>query len=427
MENKINKIPAPIKQLLKMTAILLGSIFLGTILLTLVYLLPTKGMLTHVESSIAVFYTESVYPQQSAGYKLSQLDNETDAIMLLNSIYQRDEGPMVTAMKVPRIDYGNGYTGCAELIDYLWLHKEPTGVTEYSRYWHGYLLLLKPLLFLMDYSDIRILNMITQLLLLTLVIVSMMQKGRKECVMPFIVSVAILNPVAIAMSLQFSSMYYVMLLSTLFILNSKKAYNPTTLMLIIGISTAFFDFLTYPVLTCGIAAALLLVTQENILKLKEKIFSIIKWGLAWAMGYAGMWAGKWLIYAVITRQNNLSSVLTHLSLHTADAEVMGESLNIIQVILKNIRVLTKWPYLFLFIFVIVFFAVRKSFAGKISNIIPYILIAMVPLLWFSVLKSHSGWLYWFTYRGLAVSSFSILVGLNMILKDKQKKNERHGC
>lgn len=67
----------------KFVALLTAGWLLGLISLTLVYLLPTERMEQNVKSSMDISYTESVYPQQVSGYKATQLDNETDMIMLL--------------------------------------------------------------------------------------------------------------------------------------------------------------------------------------------------------------------------------------------------------------------------------------------------------------------------------------------------------
>lgn len=75
------------KKLRNYIFILSISIFVGLAALFIVYLLPTDRMEANVRSSIDIFYTESVYPQQAKGYKSSQLDNETDAIMLLDAIH----------------------------------------------------------------------------------------------------------------------------------------------------------------------------------------------------------------------------------------------------------------------------------------------------------------------------------------------------
>lgn len=146
------------------SGILLGSIMAGTVLLTLVYMLPTEKMEQNVRSSIDIFYTESVYPMQVQGYKSTQLDNETDAVMLLGAIYSGgDKTALERAMCVERIDFTKTHSLCVDLIQYAWENKVPDSVAEYSRYWHGYMVWLKPLLSLFDYADIRMMNMMLQL------------------------------------------------------------------------------------------------------------------------------------------------------------------------------------------------------------------------------------------------------------------------
>lgn len=131
----------------KFVALLTAGWLLGLISLTLVYLLPTERMEQNVKSSMDIFYTESVYPQQVSGYKATQLDNETDAIMLLGAIYDGGNYSAIKqAMRAARVDISNVPSKCNVLIKYAWENQEPDSVSEYSRYWHGYMLWLKPLL-----------------------------------------------------------------------------------------------------------------------------------------------------------------------------------------------------------------------------------------------------------------------------------------
>lgn len=143
----------------KFVAFLTAGWLLGLISLTLVYLLPTERMEQNVKSSMDIFYTESVYPQQVSGYKATQLDNETDAIMLLGAIYDGGNYSAIKqAMRAARVDISDVPSKCNVLIKYAWENQEPDSVSEYSRYWHGYMLWLKPLLLFFDYADIRMLN-----------------------------------------------------------------------------------------------------------------------------------------------------------------------------------------------------------------------------------------------------------------------------
>lgn len=202
------------KKFLNFVSILIISIVLGLLTLVLVYCLPTSRMEANVRSSIDVFYTESVYPQQSAGYKSSQLDNETDAIMLLGAIYNDDQlSPLEKALRVSRIDFTDTGSCCIDLIQYAWENKIPDQVADYTRYWHGYMVWLKPLLLFMDYADIRMLNMMLQLLLLLWFAKILVEKHLTKYLLPFAMAIIVLNPAASAMSLQFSSIYYIMLIS----------------------------------------------------------------------------------------------------------------------------------------------------------------------------------------------------------------------
>lgn len=414
------------KNIFKAIAVTFISAVIAVILLTLVYLLPTNIMKNHVESSIEIFYSEETYPQQVAGYKMSQLDNETDAIMLLNAIYDSTEGEnaLEMAMKVPRIHFENDYSGRSELVSWLWLKKQPNSTTTYARYWHGYLLFLKPLLLLLDYADIRILNMIVQLFLFACLIANMVEKGYKKYLVPLLVAEAVINPVAVAMSLQFSSVYYIVILSLLYLCRNdtetvmQKDYLIFT---ILGIVTAFFDFLTYPIATFGMAAVFMLIKKAEGEGLKKTICQVIKWGFFWGIGYAGMWSCKWLLATLILHKNVLSEVMRQASVHTSDVVIMDEHYNILQVVWRNINVFAKWPYFLLGVGLIIY-GIKKRFRLELSNckqIVPFFMIALLPTFWFMFLKSHSGLLYWYTYRGLMVTVFAILCGFRFICKDQQ--------
>lgn len=405
------------KNVIKAVILIVVAAIAAAITLTVVYLLPTERMRSHVESSIEIFYTEETYPQQVAGYKLSQLDNETDAIMLLNAIYPgTEESALQKAMKVPRINFADDYSGRSELVSWLWLKKQPESTHGYARYWHGYLLYLKPLLLLMDYADIRILNMIVQLFLFSFLIVSMVEKGYKQYIIPLLVAEAVINPAAVAMSLQFSGVFYIVILSLIYICRQETEQlmeKDFILFTLVGIATAFFDFLTYPVATLGMAVVFLLIKSPDGSDLKKTICLIVKWCFFWGLGYGGMWSLKWLMAAVILHQNILSEVIRQAAVHTDDVIIMGERYNLLQIVWRNIAVFVKWPYLLLAVGIILL-GIKNHIRLRLRNwrrIIPFLIIGLAPVVWLMLLKQHSGLLYWYTYRGLMVTVFAGLCGV----------------
>ena len=405
------------RNIIKVMFMVILSVVIASIALTIVYLLPTERMKNHVESSIEVFYQEETYPQQVAGYKLSQLDNETDAIMLLNAVYPKEEmNALEAAMSVPRISFRDDYSGRSELVSWLWLKKQPDKVTKYERYWHGYLLFLKPLLLLLDYADIRILNMIVQLFLSGYLIVSMVEKGYKKYLIPLMATEAVINPVAIAMSLQFSNVYYIVILSLIYICrqNTEKLLEKDFILFsLLGILTAFMDFLTYPLATLGMAAVFILIKNTDKYDWKKSLLLVIKWCVFWGIGYGGMWTGKWIAASLILHENIMTDVLRQATVHTSDVVIMGQHYNVLQVVWRNITVFAKWPFLLLGVGIGIWAVIRhaKLEMRKWKQTIPFLTIAVLPMLWMMILKEHSGLLYWFTYRGLMVTVFAGLCSL----------------
>lgn len=420
------------REAIKAILVVLLSGIMAAIVLTVVYLLPTEPMKNHVESSIDIFYKEETYPQQAEGYKLSQLDNETDAYMLLDAVYPRnDMSALEAAMRVPRVGYKDDYSGRRELVSWLWLKEKPDEEKTYARYWHGYLVFLKPLLLLLDYADIRILNMIVQVFLFSFLIANMVEKGYKQYLVPLLAAEAVINPIAIAMSMQFSSIYYIVIISLLYLTNQEVDYiikKDYIIFTLIGVATAFFDFLTYPIAAFGMAASFVLVKNKDA-DWKKNIILVLKWGVFWGIGYGGMWSCKWLISSIILQENVIREVMQQALLHTSDVVVMGERYNVLQILWKNIRVFAKWPYVLLGGFIVI-----SGLRGRLrlnlqkwKQVIPFLVIAVLPALWLMVLKEHASSCYWYTYRGFMATIFALLCGLRTICVDKNsilsKRNE----
>lgn len=410
----------------KIVCILLGSIILGSLLLVLVYMLPSDTMKAHVTSSIDVFIVESVYPQHIQGYKTTQLDNETDAIMLLGAIFEnKDLGLLQKAMAVPHATIDGVSSLCITLKNLLWDQIEADGFSYYDRYWHGYMVYLKPLLLLMDYADIRMLNLILQLSLLGLLIVEIAKKKLHMYIPALVLTVAVLNPTAISMSLQFSSIYYIILISLFILFKYKDTFLKDDKLyiyfLLLGISVAYFDFLTYPFAAFGIPAVASIIIYDG--TWKENIKKIIGYGIIWGIGYLGMWAGKWIVSSMILNTNVFAEAFSRINVHSGEAYIEGVSINAFGALWKNIKVLLRWPYLLMGLFFFVYYS--KRIISNVKNIklvqcLPFIILCIFPCIWIMTLSSHSAWCYWYTYRNLSVTVFSLSVLICQLANQKCK-------
>lgn len=403
------------KWIFKIISILFSAIVVGAIMMSVVYLLPTNEMKNNVQRSTALYDYEGVYPQLMSGYKMSQLDNSTDATMLLNAIYPGSGNVVDDAMMVYRVEYPERHP-VGSLTDYANDVKRETYTISYPRYWHGYLVILKPLLLLFDVADIRVFSMILFSSLI-LYVLKLMRKNEMDKYIPwFVVALLTINPMTIPVSFQFSSVTYIALISIIIVLKKKKwnIKEQIILFMAIGIVTAFFDFFTFPLVGLYFPMIFLIIREED---WKKAIQTVIMGSIMWIVGYAGMWSGKWLVGSLLTGENFLADALSRAG-HYAGAEDVTR----IQIILKNIMVLVKWPILFLAFFVIsrLSIALLNGMKSKTLNWIwgiPFFIIVLAPFSWYVVAGSHSYIHYWFTYRELSVAIFAFMVGLQKIANE----------
>ena len=91
----------------------------------------------------------------------------------------------------------------------------------YARYWHGYLVLLKPLFMIMDLDGIYVLNAIAQIAL-GLAVLYFMYKRLGMYSIAYAVMMLCMHPENIMKSFQLSSIYYAMQITMLLLLIKKK-------------------------------------------------------------------------------------------------------------------------------------------------------------------------------------------------------------
>ena len=113
----------------------------GYLLLAGVYSLPTERMEKNMRESVDIFYAEDNYPKLME-YSNSQLDNFTDGIMLLTASNPNHDDIWKAAINAER--YRTSDTPVGTLLDVYGEGVENPDSTYYSRYWHGYLIFLKP-------------------------------------------------------------------------------------------------------------------------------------------------------------------------------------------------------------------------------------------------------------------------------------------
>lgn len=207
----------------KFVMLIMSFIAAGILLLTAAYMLPTDRMKSHVADSDELFNYEGIYPQIIQGYKSSQLDNYTDGLMYATAIHPGSGKPLKDALRNARYEYED-----TNMVQSLNDYANDVSAKEdlryemiYPRYWHGYLIFLKPLLFFFNVSEIRMINMVLQGGLLLLLLFLVRRRMGERWQIPVLLMAAVLNPIVLPLSLQFSWVYYTALIGGIALLYTK--------------------------------------------------------------------------------------------------------------------------------------------------------------------------------------------------------------
>lgn len=401
---------------------LLGIIgVIGYILLVCVYCIPTRTLQENVQKSCYYFERESNYPRLMQGEN-SQLDNFTDALMLLTASHSIEENVWDSAVNVTCYRE----QGIKSVDTLLKIYKDgDTDVNKesYARYWHGYLIFLKPLLTVMDYGQIRSMVMFAQLLLFCVVLVDLSKKKR-TLIYPLFAMWIFLNPVATMLSLQYNTVLMITLLSIYAILKMEKRWSSENLyewsiaFLIIGAMTSYFDLLTYPLVTLGIPVISWLAIYFS-KKTITNIYKTMCLSAAWFLGYGGIWAFKWILGSVITGENIIANALSSVAERTS-ADVSDTMLTFMSVLKKQIISADQdtWKMLIVFGMILFIYYFIKGKKMDWNTIITFAVVAMLPFGWYFVLKNHSYIHSFFAYRELAISIFAFLACIMLHIGEK---------
>lgn len=412
------------KAALKCCLVLLASILAGIVLMSCVYMLPTGRMLTQADRSLPIFENEGTSFCWAPEEKSARLDGYTDAIMMQIAVYIRDADPLKAAMQNDRMEFTEGKLDPAGSLK-QYVYGDRSGyVVDYARYWHGYLLFLKPLLLFFSLSDIRMMNAALQLILAAGVLLLAFRKRGLRLALPMGLALLVINPVSTALSMQFSSIYYLTLLGLLIMLLTESWDRSWgyLVFLFLGIGTAFFDFLTYP--ACAVGTCLALQALMSRADGKTRLLKTVGSGAAWAFGYGGMWSGKWLAASLITGNSVMRDAVEQAQ-YRSGGEVTaaegGVSATFGAVLGRNLGVLANPAAAILVLALLgllVWLLVTKRcrFALEQASLPSLAIAFAVPFVWYFLLRNHSLVHCWMTYRNLSAAVFALSGGLCFGLK-----------
>ena len=388
----------------------------------------------NLKESAAIFVEEGTYPQKINSYIDSRLDNWTDSLMLLTAVREDSEPAYISAALNSR-NLISDKNPCESLIQiYAEKNTDNLKSVKYGRYWHGYLVFLKPLLLFFDYGEIRYINMFVQMLLFAFAAVLLSKKERGLYILPLALSWLFLNPLSTMLSIQFSIVTSIVFSQIIVMLIFEDKYYKKPFLVVmnffvLGCIVNYFDLLTYPLVALGIPLAYWFNACE--LKKRSNIISVFgniaKYCVAWVCGYGGMWIGKWLLGSIVTGENILSDAMNQVAVRT-DNTVAQEEFSFTELMGRLFYASNKLVICFA-IFAIVLLVIYGMFKKKIkislNSFVVCSIIGAMPFVWYAVLGNHSWIHFWFAYRELAIFINALLMlAVGLIQNSTERLEER---
>jgi hypothetical protein len=389
-------------------------------LVVAVHFIPKGAIKKNIGRSLETLKKEGTYPMFGVLGRQIVLDNYTDALML-NTAYSAESK---TPVRASLLNYRHDSTiqSANQIMGLEGLYKNEKSVKKvgYERYWHGYLVYLRPLLMVFSYSQIRvILTLVLMSMYLGLIVLAYKKVGLHFSV-ALTAGLLAVDFFYLGQSLQFAGVFLVGLSGSLYLLaNAKKVkkgkLNLSLVFLVVGALTSYIDLLTAPIVSLG----MLLIMAINLRK--ARLFEVISYCFFWSLGYLLLWFGKWALVGVLFAPGAISTGFSQVLNRTvtqADANfshLRALQLNLFQLIgyakISKIVVLASASLYFLFFLKYFTFSVTR-----LKKALFWLGLAVLPYLWYLVAANHSYLHVWYAYRSQFMSVACLLLASFQFLK-----------
>lgn len=415
--------------------------FICVFLLFTTAYIPQSAIQKQMKES-AEYYSEHLLFDRVTPFSfLSRQDNYADCI-LTNIIYHIDsENILISVLSA------SYYNPDGEEVNesFSYAVNNPANVSgndkvvpnvDYSRYWHGSMVLLRPLFMFFDIRMIRMILGIMILLLTVWFFYLLIREKYHFFACCYVVGLISVSAWMCGFCVEYTMPFLVMAveLPVLFLLMTRKVndekdeYQEKILWCVLavsGIVTAFLDFLTAETLTFTVAYMLYLVMRNKrgqIQGFKKECVRMIKSGGVWGIAYTLMFFLKWIMACIFLGKDAFMDALRQAAFrmngdatlgNVTGAETVSDRERIFGALWRNFACLLPFrdsmkvwtTVIALVVTVVVTFCIWYLFRTKKVNDINRLfgILAIIPVGRFIALNNHSYIHFFFTYRALLVT------------------------
>ena len=402
------------------------SVVLAVAFLLLGACLPQAPIDANAYASAESMIQEPTYPTMADHSFASMLDYITDALILEESKATTIQD-WKTIFTNPLYEYGKE-TAAENLYEYsLDPSPEPTGY--YVQYWMGFRPIVRFLLEFLDYYQILRYTAVAFFALWAAALCSVASRAGTKTAFLFALSIILVRPHVISVSLQFSCCFFIAFAAMLAVpwLHQNKKWE-SLFFLELGILTQYFDFYTTPVLTFALP-----MTYLIILRLRDGrsagFRQILKSIVSWIAGYGLMWLAKLVLTTLFTDVNAIGRGFSSFSGRMGIEKTSGMEA------LYNPIAALRGVFVSLYSDregkLILFAAVALTFLVLLVRLLrdrhqprellrnwEFLFLASLPVIWFAAAAQPTANHHWFQYRGIAASFWAGFVYLQLLLQKK---------
>ena len=439
-----------------------ATIVICIALLFVTALIPQNALQKNMEKSSDYYNNHQMFDHVTDYMFLSRQDNYADCI-LTNIIYHIDQNNLAESI-LSASYYNPEDEGVQTSFAYAVGSKVEPNV-DYSRYWHGSMVLLRPLFIIFDIAGVRMVLGILILIMTVWFEVLLFKNHYSVFGVCYGIGLILVSVWMCAFCVEYAMPFVVMSveLPVLFALltrayekkdvqndkvkrdehklgNQKEDehkldnFKPEVILWAVlacaGIVTAFVDFLTTETITFTMAYVLYLIVKNRhnqMRTVKEELIYLVKSGIVWLVSYGVMIALKWVLALIVLGKDAFFNALSQAALrisgdatlgNVTGAEVVSDYERISGALWRNIGCI--YPFkstmsygtamIFILLVGLVVFSIWYLFREKAKSCINKVLVmvSLIPVLRFLVLNNHSYIHFFFTYRALLVSVVVIM-------------------
>ncbi len=304
-------------------------------------------------------------------------------------------------------------------------HLRESMIPNYSRYWHGYVVLWRPLLYFIEYKDLEILLTFALFFLAMLVASDIRKKKSLLHAVFFWVYFTFTMPMIVGMCLQYVPLALIICLGLLFFLNNTKKLTGKgnaffVFFIIIGVLTNYTDLLTYPLCTWGIIAVWAVIMDPVYRKPMQHLSRVILSGISWLIGYGGMWVGKAIFNRIILGKDAADLIFREALYRSGNGEPIWNRLNALYINWRH-YMYPIYAGILLVCFAIWFVSIMLKGWRLSEKRYALGIIALSSPVWYFVLGNHTRIHHLFTYR---IYGVMIMAALGLMIESIPGRSEK---